>query len=373
MNRTSTLIMLLTCLAIAPAKANAMLSLSTIKILPSQKILYAQASESERETHKELENLTKAIKKNPNDIDAYYMRAGHYININQFNKALSEYNHVIKLEPNNPIHYEYRGQLYANELKQYDKALADYNQALKLTTDPLSRKILFEQRGDIYSDALKQYDKAISDYNQAINLCADCGDLYLKRSSSYVKLKQYDKAIADYNKLLKLNQSHVSKSLIYLNRGNAYFELHNYEQAISDYNQSSKDYGDYKVEALVQRGKVYNHLGEYNKAIIDFNQAIEDLTLSAHADIKKESIYYNRGLVYRSLGSYPKAISDYNQAIKIKPNYADAYSGLGVVYLDLKHNEKALVNLRKAQELYFKQGSKKKAQDLQNIINKLSS
>jgi len=271
-----------------------------------------------------------------------------------------------------------RENLYAqaneNEREiQKEKALADYNQALKLTTDPLSRKILFEHRGDIYSDSLKQYDKAIADYNQAINLCTDCGELYLKRSSTYNKLKQYDKAIADYNKLLKLNDPHVSKSLIYLNRGNAYYELHNYEQAISDYNQSIEDYGSYKAQALLQRGKVHNHLGEYNKAIIDFNQAIEDLTSSGYTDVIKESIYYNRGLVYRSLGSYPKAISDYNQAIKIKPNYADAYSGLGVVYLDLKQNEKALMNLKKARELYFKQGSKKKAQDLQILINKLSS
>jgi len=53
-------------------------------------------------------------------------------------------------------------------------------------------------------------------------------------------------------------------------------------------------------------------------------------------------------VVYRELGRYPETIKFLKQAISINPNYADAYSNLGLVYFRIGRNFEAIAALKQA-------------------------
>jgi len=101
---------------------------------------------------------------------------------------------------NKAIAYNNRGNVY-QYLEQYDKAISDYNKAIEL--NPNYAKA-YNNRGVAYDD-LKQYDKAISDYTKALELNPNYAEAYNNRGLVYSDLKQYGKAISDFNKVIELN------------------------------------------------------------------------------------------------------------------------------------------------------------------------
>jgi len=125
-----------------------------------------------------------------------------------------------------PDFYATRGYAYFNE-EEYDKAISDYNQAIKI--DPDFAKAYYS-RGIVYYKK-KEYDKAISDYNQAIKIYPTYRDAYSNRGSAYVDKEEYDKAISDYNQAIKIDPTY---GVAYYNRGLAYYKLAYYKKGEYD-------------------------------------------------------------------------------------------------------------------------------------------
>ena len=65
------------------------------------------------------------------------------IYLKQFDKAILDYNKAIELAPGEAKFYNYRGQLYENELNQFEKSLSDYNKAIEL--EPKEGEWLFNR------------------------------------------------------------------------------------------------------------------------------------------------------------------------------------------------------------------------------------
>src|SRR5207249_3100330 len=70
--------------------------------------------------------------------------------------------------------------------------------------------------------------------------------------------------------------------------------------------------------------------------------------------------YNNLGTAYHRLGDFKQALDSYEKALQIKPDYAEAIFGLGVVYLELKdkdaalkqHQRLAALDIARADKLY---------------------
>ena len=78
-------------------------------------------------------------------------------------------------------------------IKMYDKAIADCNEAIELgSRDPLARIY----RGLAWSEK-KEYDKAIADYDEAIRLEPNNAFALYARASAWARRKQYARADAD--------------------------------------------------------------------------------------------------------------------------------------------------------------------------------
>jgi tetratricopeptide (TPR) repeat protein len=88
------------------------------------------------------DDYTEAIRKNPNDAEAYFYRGCLYKNKGCYDQAIADYTEAIRLNPS-PVNdmqrmnrvnvYWFRGRIFYKK-KDYDNAAADFETALQ--TDP---------------------------------------------------------------------------------------------------------------------------------------------------------------------------------------------------------------------------------------------
>ncbi len=221
-----------------------------------------------------------------------------------FERKIDICNQIIKLDPNDFIAFNNRGNAYS-ELREYNKAIEDYNQAIKFNSEDAEA---FYNRGITYEE-LGEYNKAIEDYNKAIEINSEYFEAFNNRGNAYVKLIEYNKAIEDYNKSIEINSENDEA---FYNRGNVYAKLREYNKAIEDYNKTIEINSE-DIKAFYNRGNAYVKLGKYDKAIEDYNKAIE-----INSDDAK--VFYNRGITNRKLGNEEEAIEDFKKVNEIDPS-----------------------------------------------------
>ena len=289
--------------------------------------------------------------------------------LEQSDKAIEAYSHVIELNPHYATVYNNRGNAYSNQ-GEHDRSIADYNKAIEL--NPEFAAVYYNRGADYHSKGA--YDRAITDYNKAIELNPEFAEAYNNRGNTYFSKGAYDRAITDYNKAIELNPELV---VTYNNRGNAYRDKGVYDLAITDYNKAIELNRDY-VDAYYNRGNAYSNQGELDCAIIDYNKVIElnpddvqaynnrgnayvgkdeiDLAFGDYSKAIKlkpdySFAYYNRGVIYYSKGAYNLAIEDYNKAIELSSKSALAYYNRGKCWLHLQNWQGAISDLTVAKSL----------------------
>ena len=318
---------------------------------------------------------------------AYTTRAGVYQILKEYDKALSDYEKAIKVDPNEIRLYKYRAQLLY-ELEKYDLSDKDY------------QKIIDLDQGDVVgyvgmgrnANARKQYDAAIEKYNYVIKLSPNYSSGYSYRAESYIAQKKYNEAIDDiiqalgidsdkkaYSQMIEIADSAASpliaklKIQIAANPNNClwpYYLALVYEKT-GKYRKAKEYYQkayDIEPNAIIAGAiaDCYDELGIYNKAINYINTAIEmDSTRNRYifykADIlddagkSKEAIafmdeyiqkeprdyygYYKRGWIKDHTRDYEGALEDYTISITLEPDYAYNYMIRGRLnYLNNKMN-----------------------------------
>jgi len=133
------------------------------------------------------------------------------------------------------------------------------------------------------------------------------------------------------------------RPLYYLNRGDKLLDnnkskasLDLFQKAISLDRDSSKAWKG-RGDALFNLRRYSGALGAYNKAIAIEPNNIKTLN-------NKAKILYQQG-------DLTKAISVYDKSIEADANNADAWSGIGLAYMNLQQYESALAALEKAEKI----------------------
>jgi tetratricopeptide (TPR) repeat protein len=169
----------------------------------------------------------EAVSRNPKAFMVYYLQRGiAYAQKKYYDKAIIDFNMVIRLGSNNDEVYFYRGLSY-QEKKIYDKAISDYTEAIQ--TNPNFAR--YHNRGVVYYHK-KDYDKALKDFTEAIRLKPDLDKLYHVRGIIYYKKKNYDKAIEDLTKAISLKPDNT---ISYLWRSLTYFKEKNFSKSFADF------------------------------------------------------------------------------------------------------------------------------------------
>lgn len=182
-------------------------------------------------------NYIDAIKYYTKFIDIFPVASGFknrgyaYLYLNEYEKAISDFNKVIILLPYKADAYTDRGNAY-REFNKYNNAISDYNKALEIEPDDA---IVYCNLALVYKD-LKEYDKAISNYNKAIEIDPDNEETFLNRGQLYLNLKKYDKAIYDFNEAILINPGN---SLTYMFRGITYSNLNMFSLACEDFKKAN--------------------------------------------------------------------------------------------------------------------------------------
>ena len=227
--------------------------------------------------------------------------------------------------------YVWRANCYG-WLQEYEKALPDYDQAIRLNPEDAPA---YRNRGIVYA-AIGQYEQAIEDYSEAIRLKSDYVDAYLGRGNAYGAMEKYEQAIAEYTEAIRFKSDYA---MAYFNRGTTYTDMRQYEQAIAEYTEAIRLKPDYVI-AYYNRGLIYHTNRQYEQAIQDHTEVIR--LKPDYADA-----YLNRGNTYGAMEKYEQAIADYSEAIRLKPDYANAYLNRAFAYRSMKQSEPAIADFEK--------------------------
>ncbi len=200
-----------------------------------------QQTKDERKQSEEAASSAKA--------DMHFTQALTYQNEGELDKAIEEYGRSIAAKESS-VAYNNRGNCWA-EKEEFDKAITDYNKAIEL--DP-KFALAYNNRGLIWDDK-GDFDKAIADFNKAIELNPKDARFYSNRGVTWRKKGEFDKATADYDKAIELDPKVAG---FYSNRGAAWAEKGEFYKAIADYDKAieldPKNTGSYlnnAAEALI--------------------------------------------------------------------------------------------------------------------------
>ena len=195
----------------------------------------------------------------------------NYIFEKDYTKAAEYLTFALPNEPSNYIDtsmiLSVRGSIYL-ENEDYEKALYDFNKAITLNpNDPF----IYTVRGSVYFYQ-QDYKKAIENQSKALELDPNNDDAYYNRGNTYLRTNEWDKAAADFSKIIELNKPDT-KCLYcaYKFRAEAYYKLNNIDQAIADYEHALTINSE--VETYVNAGFAYFAKGDIQDAQEKFFQA----------------------------------------------------------------------------------------------------
>lgn len=244
-----------------------------------------------------LNDLSRVIRVNPNNIVAFYLRGMLFTYLQQFDRGFADFQNVIKstvTDDNN-----FKGQqtwidkkidiqnvgaytltrVYgmrdedATKVKQafcliltdaYDKSLAVLHSTSDPDGDPLTvylQAVVNEHQGN-HKAALKYYD-------EALRLDNAIADAYKKRGIYAQELKLWDVSIADFTRVLELMPESF---VMYKIRGISYYHNKNYDAAIVDFTRYLER--DSTNEQIIgYRGMAYLEKKEHLRAYMDFSNS----------------------------------------------------------------------------------------------------
>jgi lipoprotein NlpI len=138
----------------------------------------------------------------------YYNRGTEFDAKGDDDRAISDYNQAISLDPKYANAYYNRANAYRNK-GDIDRAIADYSEAIRLNP----------RDADFYNNRANQYrirgdvDRAIPDYNEAIRLDPTNDARYARRGRAYLYSGDPAKAFADMNYAAELDPKDAYNAL----------------------------------------------------------------------------------------------------------------------------------------------------------------
>lgn len=132
--------------------------------------------------------------------DFYLKRAELYVDIEQYENALKDYESAIQLSPDQSILYEGRANIHFL-MGDYNEAISDYNRFLS-SADQMDKKayaVAVGNRGYCYF-SMQDLENALRDLNDCIKNDPDYAWAYFTRGQIYQALERYEEAKADYDK-----------------------------------------------------------------------------------------------------------------------------------------------------------------------------
>ena len=250
--------------------------------------------------------LRSAIERKPNAYQAYVNLAQAYRRLDQRDRALDALHRAIQLEPGLAHLYRLRARLYL-ERNEPDRALGDFDQAIEReTTNSPYRVDDHVERGRLLLSGGKPA-AALGSFDAALALQKDHSLAQRLRAETLFRLGRFQEVIAAFDRYLEVGKPRES---VYRGRGLARAELGQYPGAIDDFTKALELHPTSAVQAY--RG--WTHL------VVDAPKlALRDFELAIELDPQNGDAYNGRGFVRAGLGRHHEAIQDAAAALRHGP------------------------------------------------------
>jgi tetratricopeptide (TPR) repeat protein len=163
----------------------------------------------------------------PKNVKDYQQRARTHNRKGEYDKAITDSEKAIQLDPQFSDTYLTRGAAFLKK-RLFEKAITDFDQCILLNPQ---NAVAYINRGTAYLQK-QDNDRAIADCDQAIRLNPKGSVAYHNRGVAHLKKRNYDDALADYEHVIQIKPKDASA---YLNRGAAHLGKCHYDEAIADY------------------------------------------------------------------------------------------------------------------------------------------
>ena len=285
----------------------------------------------------EFDSLIKEASMPKEKAGYYRQRARILLKKDDKEGALEDYAKAVEIDPDVVSALESRISFYL-EVKEYDRALSDIDALIKKSSDPKAIAEYYWRRGRIY-ERTGGYERAAAEYTKAIESDPDHMAAYEARSFAYRYQKKYDLAIADTDVLIKKASNAKEKSEHYRHRGGISHSSGDIESAVRDYTiavelDSNNDY------AHRDRAQAYSELRKYDLALADCEKLVQKSP-------KYFYWYQIRAEIYYQMKEMDLAVRDFKKALELFPNDTRSAYCLGEIYeIHYKDKEKALTHYR---------------------------
>jgi tetratricopeptide (TPR) repeat protein len=316
-----------------------------------------------------IRDFNEAINRRPDFANAYQNRGVAKFKRGDYESALADLNLAIKFNGDSAVFYGFRGVIL-NAMGEYDLAIADFGKSIRIDK---SYANAFNNRGYAYQRK-RMSKEALQDYTEAINLSPKTPKFYIGRASVKMDMDQLDGAITDLNEAIRLDPRDSEAFLV---RAEANRLRHDLGAALSDCEAAIR-LSPNADSAYVNRGLVLRDKRDYdgmiaslNQAIVinpkndlafanrgegerlkgDLDQSLKDLDRAVELSPRSPLPYTLRGDTLRAKGEYDKAIADYDSANHFVSDFVAAFVGRGLALQAKGDREGAKAEFEKALKL----------------------
>jgi tetratricopeptide (TPR) repeat protein len=143
-----------------------------------------------------------------NQMMAFFGRANAYQSKGDYDRAIRDYDELVRLNPRYASVYVNRGLAYYNK-GDYERVIADSTEAIRL--DPGKMKA-YNNRGNAYFNR-GEYDQAISDYTDAMRLDLEDRDVLTNRARTYFVVGAFPQSADDFDRALAMRSNDADDAL----------------------------------------------------------------------------------------------------------------------------------------------------------------
>lgn len=285
-----------------------------------------------------VENALKKVGKRGSEKDisnAYSILGDVYLNIKQYDLAVSNYEIALNFNKLNSIKFKLAKAYTLNS--NYDESTEMYNELLKEKITTKQKIAVYEGLGDNASQRLDKLDIAIENYQKGLEIAnqnkisSKVTELNSKIGETYSQKGESEQAEEFFNNTLELSEEENPESRARSTNSIAdyYRDNQNYDKEIElrketlkelqstsqskikvDKNKKDEIITSQKINLDI--GKAYVNKGELKEAIPYLEESIEEANLVDDLETQKDALQRLSEL-YRSAGKSDKALEKYQE------------------------------------------------------------
>lgn len=248
----------------------------------------------------------------PPDEALHEARGLVYLDIDNYQKALTDFDQVIELEPLKGRHHYNRGVVYHRMGREQD-AIDDLSRAIELGS---TEDCVFCLRGLAWR-ALGNTAQAVADLTSAIDADGTNTEYLSNRAQCYFEQGLYDCAESDLGRALQLQPA--DSELLY-RRGITRCAQRKYADAVDDLTSSltCSFVPGHLADLFYHLGVSYANLGRHTLALPAFDGALD------HGGFERPHYLHERAKCLQVIGEHERALQDFSRVIDLQPTNARA-------------------------------------------------